>query len=81
MYTSMSCRYADLLGVPGQGFHELRVCGLAALDVVGTVGLAWILHHVSRWSMAVCLVIMVAVGILCHRVFCVRTVVDKVLFG
>jgi len=36
----MSCPYADILGVPGQGVHATRFMGIALYDLLGTVGLA-----------------------------------------
>lgn len=37
---TMSCPYAYVLGVPGEGFHAPRLFGLARNDTLGTVGLA-----------------------------------------
>jgi hypothetical protein len=36
----MSCPNANILGVPGQGFHSTRFMGLALNDILGTIGLA-----------------------------------------
>lgn len=37
----MSCPYRYMFGIPGQGFHSLRLFGLAVGDVLGTLALAW----------------------------------------
>jgi hypothetical protein len=36
----MPCPYANILGVPGEGFHEKRLYGVAFNDTIGTIGLA-----------------------------------------
>ena len=36
----MPCPYANLFGVPGEGFHAQRIFGVAANDLVGTLALA-----------------------------------------
>ena len=75
------CEYAGALGTPFEGFHAQRLCGLALWDVIGTVGLAWLLHRVSGWSLWFSLVVMFLLGVLCHRLFCVETTLDGLLFG
>ena len=75
------CKYSEALGVPKQGFHAQRIAGVALWDVVGTLVLAWILRKFTHWSFLTCCVAMFASGIVLHRVFCVRTTVDKWLFG
>lgn len=37
----MTCPYAHIFGEPGKGFHAPRLFGLAALDTLGTAGLAY----------------------------------------
>jgi len=36
----MPCPYANVLGVPGEGFHSVRFNGFALNDILGTLGLA-----------------------------------------
>jgi len=36
----MSCPYANILGIPGQGVHAPRVFGLARNDIIATIVLA-----------------------------------------
>ena len=75
------CAYRDALGVPGQGVHALRLGGVAICDVLGTLALAWVLQRWTHWGFATCCGAMFAAGIVLHRLFCVRTTVDGVLFG
>jgi hypothetical protein len=74
-------RYSNILGEPGKGIHT-HVLGIALADVFLTFVLAgffyWLMPRYSYW---VWLVGMFLLGILLHRVFGVRTVVDRWLFG
>ena len=81
IYMDGLCKYAKALGRPHEGFHAPRFYGVAVLDVVGTIGLAWILQVITEWTFSVCLVIMFLFGIVCHRLFCVKTTIDIALFG
>ena len=75
----MSCVYQDSLGIPGQGFHT-HFLGVAILDVIGTILIAEILAHVFNWNIYLTLIAVFLTGIVLHRMFCVRTTLDKILF-
>ena len=73
------CPYKNALGVPGLGVHA-HVAGIAVFDVAATLLAAWGLSrkfHVAYWKAAAGLF---AAGIVLHRLFCVRTTVDRLLF-
>jgi hypothetical protein len=75
----MLCPYKDKLGVPGQGFHR-HYFGVAILDIVGSILLSEVivyLFHTPRW---ITLFSVLLTGVVMHRLFCVRTTVDKYLF-
>jgi hypothetical protein len=49
----MSCPYKFVLGIPGEGFHEERLLGLARNDTIGTVFLALLtawLFEINVWK-------------------------------
>lgn len=77
----MLCRYANMLGKPREGAHSLRFGGVAIVDVLLTVLVAWgwaRYKHARLVPVVVCLFI---IGIAMHRLFCVRTTVDRALFA
>lgn len=74
------CKYRDALGVPGQGVHAYRFMGVAIVDVVLTVIAAAVIAVVTGWPFIYVLTGLFVVGIIMHRLFCVRTTVDKLLF-
>lgn len=75
----MTCKYRDILGVPGQGVHSVRVFGVAAFDVVATFVGAWILSRMFKTPYLQTLGVLFLLGILLHRLFCVKTTVDQAL--
>lgn len=76
------CQFRNSLGRPRQGVHAFRMGGLAAADVLGTIALALMLHYfLPKWPLLLCLVVVFGLGVLCHRIFCVNTTLDLLLFG
>lgn len=74
------CKYRNALGVPGKGAHSIRFAGLAIVDVILTVIGGYIISRVLHTSFAWTTVGFFLLGIILHRMFCVRTTIDKLLF-
>jgi len=51
----MPCPYADVLGVPGQGFHAQRIGGYALMIFYGTIGLAMLTAYLTKTSFLISL--------------------------
>lgn len=75
-------KYKDIFGKPGEGAHAIRVCNIAVVDV----GMTFLGAHLIQsyftpdlpyWQVAGGLFL---TGIALHRLFGVRTTVDKFLF-
>ena len=75
------CAFKGIFGEPGQGAHSYRFAGIAVIDVLATVVLAGIVAWLTSWSFWKVLIVLFLLGILFHRLFCVRTTVDQVLFS
>ena len=74
------CQYKDIFGKPGTGAHSYRVGGIAVVDLGLTVLAAFLIARYLKTNFLVILAILLLLGILLHRMFCVRTTVDKMLF-
>ena len=74
------CAHRNALGVPGEGFHSVRLGNVAVLDVLGTFALAWLVKRITGLHYGVSLLLTFLAGIALHRAFCVRTTVDRLLF-
>lgn len=74
------CKYKDALGEPGKGIHSYRFMGVAIADVIITVIGALLISFLIKKSFLLVLIILFILGIILHRLFCVRTTIDKLLF-
>ena len=75
------CKYKNILGVPGQGPHSYRIFNIAIVDVLLTLILSYIISYIYNISFMKTSITLFILGILLHRVFCVRTTIDKLLFN
>ena len=75
------CKYKNSLGVPGKGVHK-HILGIAYVDVISTIVggiiLSFIFPKISVWYIILFLFLL---GIFLHRLFCVETTVDRLIFG
>jgi hypothetical protein len=74
------CQYKNSLGVPNTGVHSSRFAGLAIVDVVSTLLVAFLISYFGKTSFVYTSLFLFTLGIILHRLFCVRTTIDKVLF-
>ena len=77
------CKYKDILGKPKTGLHSYRVFNIAIIDLLLTILLAkfiefYIIKKKPFWKI---LIVTFIIGIVIHRIFCVKTTVDKLLFS
>lgn len=75
------CRYRHVLGKENQGFHKTRLFGVALWDVVGTLTIAIIVCYIFDTSFWITVFGLLIVGIILHRLFCVNTTINKLIFG
>ena len=77
----MLCKYKDALGKPKTGIHSYRIFNIAIADVIMTIIGALIISYFFKFNFWITLLILFLLGILLHRIFCVKTTVDKILFS
>ncbi len=81
LHKYMPCKYSEIFGKVGEGAHSYRVFNIAIVDVIFTVIGAYVIHlFLPQYPFIHILVGLFALGIALHRLFCVRTTVDKALF-
>jgi hypothetical protein len=77
----MFCEYKNALGKVGKGIHSIRIFNIAIMDVLLTLLVAYIINlFYPKYNYLTVLIFLFLMGIFLHRVFCVRTTVDKWLF-
>ena len=72
--------FKDLFGKVGEGIHSYRFMNIAIVDVLMTIAGAAILSYLFNISLWMTLACVFASGIILHRLFDVRTTIDKLLF-
>ena len=75
------CKYKDILGKPNQGVHSYRIFNIAIVDVLLTILGSYLISYFTNYKFIYTLIGMFILGIILHRLFCVRTTVDKLLFN
>tara|TARA_B100001094_G_C17465120_1_gene454711 strand:+ start:238 stop:492 length:255 start_codon:yes stop_codon:yes gene_type:complete len=80
------CKFSKIGGEVGKGIHSIRIFNIAVVDVIGTIAIAYAIHYYyptlvhPEYNFPILLLAAFSFGIICHRLFCVRTTVDKLLF-
>ena len=75
----MTCRFSDIFGLPGTGVHSIRIFNIAIIDVFFTMVLAYITKGpFNYWTT---LLIWFLIGIIVHKLFCVKTTINNLIFS
>jgi len=78
----MLCKYKNIFGKVGEGVHSYRIFNIAIIDVILTFLLAFIIQLLlPKYNYYHILILLFILGIILHRMFCVRTTIDKILFN
>lgn len=76
----MLCQYSDIFGKPGQGIHSIRIFNIAIIDVILTILLGYFISKYYQYSLLYTIAGLFILGIILHKVFCVKTTVNNLLF-
>jgi hypothetical protein len=78
----MLCKYKNIFGDINTGVHSYRIFNIAIIDVLGTIFIAYIIYifnpKINFFYILLCLFLL---GIILHHIFCVKTTIDKIIFG
>ena len=79
----MFCQYKNIFGKVGEGAHSFRIFDIAIVDVLLTILGAYVLQRFffMNCNFSLVLLLLFLIGIVLHRLFCVRTTIDKLLFN
>ena len=78
------CKYKNMLGEPNKGMrNKYRIMNISLIDVGATILLAKAIQYyiVPEMNIWIILLFLFVLGVLMHRLFCVKTTIDKFLFG
>ena len=74
------CKYKEIGGIPGKGIHQYRIFNIAIIDVLFTLLGAYLVAYYFHLPAIYVIIAAFVAGIIAHRMFCVRTTIDKLLF-
>jgi len=75
------CKYKDIIGKPNTGLrHKYRLFDFAVIDISVTILAGFLISWFFKWNLWYTLGGIFLLGVISHRIFCVRTTVDKLLF-
>ena len=75
------CQYSNILGAPKEGIHSYRIFNIAIIDLGLTIIATIIISYAFDYSVLMVFIILMIVGILLHKLFCVNTTITKLIFG
>ena len=75
------CKYSEIFGKPNTGLHSYRLFNLAIVDVILTILGGYTISKSYKLNYYNTTIILFILGIILHKLFCVRTTVDKLLFN
>lgn len=76
-----ACPRRDMFGKVKEGVHSTRIFGFAAFDTIGTIVLAYIFARLTGTSFLGMFIILMLLGLILHRVYCVESTLTKAVFG
>jgi hypothetical protein len=74
------CKYKEIGGIPGKGIHKYRIFNISIIDVLATLLGAYLFAYYFNYPVIYIIILAFVLGIIIHRMFCVRTTIDKLLF-
>jgi len=74
------CEYKNLFGELNTGIHSYRIYNFAVFDILITIIVGYFISRFLKTPFYLTLGLFFLFGIFIHRIFCVRTTVDKILF-
>lgn len=75
------CEYKHIFGEENTGIHSVRVLNVAVVDLLMTLLVGCYISYYSKVNLYLIWSILLVFGILVHRLFCVNSTINKLIFG
>jgi hypothetical protein len=75
------CKYKHIFGIENEGIHSYRIFNIAIVDTLLALLLVKIFHDYYVIDYLYSFLLVFVLGIFFHRIFCVNTTINKILFG
>jgi uncharacterized membrane protein YcaP (DUF421 family) len=77
----MLCKYKDIFGKVKTGVHSIRLFDIAIIDVIGTILIGVAINYYTKINIFIILIILFLLAIILHKLFCVNTTINRLIFG
>jgi len=81
----MLCHFKDylekILGKPKEGLHGYRLLDFAIIDIILTILLGIIIHKLFNYNLYYILFFLFLFAIFIHKIFCINTKLNSILFS
>lgn len=77
----MLCKYRHIFGEESKGVHSIRIANIAIVDLGLTLLVGLLISKWFRVNLYWTWVVLIVLGILAHRLFCVNTTINQMIFG
>ena len=74
------CQYKNIFGKPNTGIHTYRILNIAIVDFGLTVLIAYLISKYYFIDFIYVFIIIMLIGLLMHKIFCVDTTLTKLFF-
>jgi hypothetical protein len=75
------CYYNNIFGIPKEGLHKYRLFNIAIVDIILTILVALIITYFFNLNFINILLILFIIGIILHKLFCVNTTINNLIFN
>ena len=75
------CKYSNIFGKPNEGIHSYRLFNIAIVDVIATLFIGYIINKITKIKLYIINIVLFIIGIIMHKIFCVNTTIDRLLFS
>ncbi len=78
------CKYKDIFGKPKEGVHSYRIFDIAIVDLLLTLIGGYLIYKYYAYkyvSLSLTIFIFFILGIVMHKLFCVNTTINSLLFN
>lgn len=75
------CKYRHIFWKEGEGPHSIRLFNIAIVDLAVTIVAAFFISKAINKNFYLTLLVLLIIGVFIHRLFCVNTTINKLIFG
>lgn len=73
------CPFKNIFGEPGVGIRTFRIFDISIFDLGFVLAFAAIISIMNNWNFVKVSLLLIVLGVIFHKLFCVKTGLNKML--